>query len=269
MQSGSARSMAAVLEKTNAVLDSGADGGLLGEELFSFTLTLDAQHPLRRALTEPAVPAESKSRLLASLVADRVGEATLEVVDVAVRHRWSRGRDLADALERASVTAHVAKADAAGHLDELEDNLFRFGRVVEAESGLREVLSDPEKPLEGKRRLVARLVEGKVHETTAQLLGQAVAARQRSLTAVIATYEGIAAERRRSVVATVWVAAPLSEEHKDRLGRALAEQYSRKVHLNVIVEPSVLGGVRVAIGDEVIDSTIESRVRQAHRRLDR
>lgn len=268
MQAGSEKSLAAVLEKTEAALAAGADGGRLGDDLFGFTVTLDQQHALRRALTEPAVPAEAKSRLLTALAQGKLGPDALEVVDVAVRNRWSQARDLADALEQASVTAHVAAADAAGRLDALEDNLFRFGRIVEANEGLREVLSDPEKPLAGKRALLARLIEGKVDDSTAQLLGQAVAARHRSLPAVLARYQKVAADRRDSLVATVWVASQLSTTHKDRLAQALAGQYRRQVHLNVIVEPSVLGGVRVAIGDELIDGTVESRLKQAHRRLD-
>lgn len=268
MQAGSVRSQGAVLEQTAVALQAGADGGQLGDELFWFALTLDAQHALRRALTEPAVPAEAKSRLLASLASGKLSQPALDVADVAVRNRWSQGRDLADALERASVTAHVAKADKAGHLDTVEDNLFRFSRIAEADPGLREVLSDPEKSLDGKRALVARLVQGKVDESTAALLGQAVAARHRSLPAVLAMYQKVAASRRDSLVATVWVAAALSTSHKDRLAHALSAQYDRQVHLNVIVEPSVLGGVRVAVNDDVIDGTIETRLKQAHRRLD-
>jgi F-type H+-transporting ATPase subunit delta len=71
------------------------------------------------------------------------------------------------------------------------------------------------------------------------------------------------------MVATVWVAAPLSEEHKERLAKALSEQHDRPMHLNVVVDPELLGGVRVAVGDEVLDSTVETRLKQAQRRLER
>ncbi|MGH3444521.1 MAG: F0F1 ATP synthase subunit delta [Nocardioidaceae bacterium] len=269
MQAGSQRSMAAVLEKTNAVLESGMDAAELGDELFAFALTLDSRHSLRRALTEPAVPADAKSTLLHRVAEDKVAAGSLEVVDVAVRHRWSQGRDLADALEHASVTAHVAKADSAGHLDDLEDNLFRFARIVDAHSGLREVLSDPSNPLEGKRTLLDTLLQGKVGASTERLLDQAAAARHRSLPGVLETYQKIAAERRDSLVATVWVAADLSTDHRGRLAAVLSKQYGHDVHLNVIVDPDVLGGVRVAVGHEVIDSTVQTRLRQAHRRLER
>jgi len=268
MQAGSARSQSALLEKTEEVLRTGADAGVLGDELFALALTMDTRHALRRALTEPAVPAETKGRLLQTLLRGKVSDATFEVVGEAVRHRWSRGSDLGDALERASVIAHVARADQAGQLDELEDNLFRFGRIVDANAELREVLSEPAYPLEAKQRLLDRLLGDRVGAPTRKLLDQAVASRHRSLAAVLDNYQRVAADRRNRLVATVWVAAPLSEDHKERLANALAGQYSHDIHLNVVVEPQVLGGVRVAVGDEVIDSTIETRLKQAKRRLE-
>jgi F-type H+-transporting ATPase subunit delta len=260
--------MTAVLEATNDVVLAGTDARRLGDDLFAFALILDGQHALRRALTEPSVPAEAKSRLLRSVAEGKIAAEALKVVDVAVRHRWSQTRDFADSLERASVAAHVSAADRDGALDSLEDNLFRFGRIAEADDALRTLLSDPEKSLEGKRKLLRTLLDGKVDDSTFHLLGQAVASRHRSLSGVLAMYQQVAAARRESLVATVWVAAALSTEHKNRLAEALSAEYSHEVHLNVIIEPAVLGGVRVAIGDEVIDSTVETRLKQAHRRLE-
>ncbi|MGH3503926.1 MAG: F0F1 ATP synthase subunit delta [Nocardioidaceae bacterium] len=265
MQAGSAHSLDAVLECVDQALETGVDPTSLGDELFAVVLILDSRHSLRRALTEPAVPADAKSTLWHTLVEGKISEGTIGVVDAAVRRRWSQGRDLADALERASVTAHVVHADRNGHLDDLEDNLFRFGRILEAQPELRDVLSDLEAPAEGKREILHSLLQGKVAKSTEHLLGQAVAGRHRSLFSTMSTYQRIAADRRDRLVATVWVATPLSENHKQRLARALAAQYSHEVHINVIVDPQVLGGVRVAVGNDVIDSTVETRLAKAHR----
>jgi F-type H+-transporting ATPase subunit delta len=267
MQAGSEKALATVIEATTFALDAGADGTELGDDLFAMALTLDVRHGMRRALTEPAVPADAKSTLVHTLVKGRISDPAFEVVNTAVRSRWSKGRDLADSLERASVTAHVAKADQDGHLDDLEDNLFRFDRIVESEPELREVLSEQEGSLEGKRKLLHTLLDGKVGAPTERVLGQAVAGRRRALGTTLAMYQKIAAARRDRLVATVWTASPLSDDHRGRLTAALARQYSHEIHLNVIVDPEVLGGVRVAIGDEIIDSTIETRLAQAHRRL--
>jgi F-type H+-transporting ATPase subunit delta len=269
MQSRSSRSLHEVLARTGAELSDGADASGLGDDLFALALALDGAHSLRRALTEPAVPAEAKVRLLHSLFEGQLGAAAMSVADTAVGQRWSSTRDLPDTLEQASVSAQVAKADSEGHLDDLEDNLFRFSRIAEANAGLRDALGDSSTPLEAKRSLLRDLLGDKVDQTTATLLGQAVAGRHRSLTSVLAVYQRVAAEHRDSMIATVWVASPLSEEHRERLANALSAQHDKRIHLNVVVDPEVLGGVRVAVGDEVLDSTVETRLRAAQRRLDR
>ncbi len=269
MQGGSTRSTGRVLDSTAAALSEGADATQLGDDLFALALSLDGAHSLRRALTEPAVPAEAKVRLLHSLLEDRIGGPAMSVAESSVGVRWSSTKDFPDALEQASVSAHVAKADSEGHLDDLEDHLFRFSRIVEGNAGLRDALADGGTSLEAKRSLLRDLLGDKVDATTATLLGQAVAGRHRSLTSVLSLYQRVAADRRDSMIATVWVASPLSEEHRERLARALSAQHGKRIHLNVVVDPEVLGGVRVAVGDEVLDSTVQSRLTQAQRRLER
>jgi F-type H+-transporting ATPase subunit delta len=267
MRGGSAKSLRTVLEKTDALLAEGADARALGDDLFAMTLTLDQRPALRRALTEPVVPVQAKSRLLRSLVEGKLGDAAIDVVEVASGTRWSGPLDLADALEHASVSTHVARADDEGRLDDLEDNLFRFGRIAEGDPGLREALNDSTVAAEGRRRLVDDLVGDLVDDSTKRLLEQAVSGRHRSLTTVLGFYQRVAADRRDSLIATVWVASPLSGEQYDRMTSTLSAQQSKQVHLNVVVDPEVLGGVRVAMGDEVLDSTVEARLRQAERRL--
>lgn len=269
MQGGSARALEGVLGRTQDLLAEDTDAAALGEDLFALALALDPAHALRRALTEPVVPAAAKSRLLHAVFDGKVGAAALQVAEAGVGVRWSGTRDLPDALEQASVTALVARADQTGKLDDLEDALFRFARIVEANAALRDALGDATVAFEGRRRLVGDLVGDKVDPVTTMLLEQAVAGRHRPLTAVLATYQKLAADRRDSMVATVWVASPLSEDHRGRLARALSAQHGREVHLNVVVDPAVMGGVRVAVGEEVLDSTVASRLKQAQRRLER
>lgn len=269
MEGGSKKALHELLEKTSSTLADGADARKLGADLFSLARALDGAASLRRGLTEPAVPAEAKARLLHALFDGKVADDALAVTEVGVGQRWSRTRDFTDALEQASVTAHVAKAEADGTLDDVEDNLFRFSRIAEGNAGLRDALGDQAVPVEGKRSLLANLVGDKVDETTSTLLAQAVAGRHRSLTSTLALYQRVAADGRDSIIATVWVAAPLQDEHRERLSAALSAQHDRQVHLNVVVDPEVLGGVRVAVGDEVLDSTVEARLKLARRRLER
>lgn len=267
MQAGSTRSQRTLLDALGAILGDGADAPALGADLFAVVGMLDHEPTLRRVLTEPSVEARARVGMVRSLLDGKLSGGAVEVVAAAVSERWSRSRDLVDALERCAVTAEATRAEQSDQLDALEDDLFRFGRILEANPDLRDALSDRAAPLSAKRTLLDSLVEDKVAPVTRDLLNQLLVGRQRSLAAGLAHYQEVTADLRKRLIATVWVASPLGDDQRRRLAESLASQYSHEVHLNVIVDPSVLGGVRVAIGDDVIDSTIESRIAQAQRRI--
>jgi len=113
----------------------------------------------------------------------------------------------------------------------------------------------------------AQLLDGKALPATVTLAKQALAGTYRTVTAALATYREVTAEVRGEAVATVRVARALSDADQKRLAEVLGRQYATTVHLNVVVDPDVIGGVRVEIGDEVIDGTIASRLDDARRRL--
>lgn len=269
MQARSTSSQHELLGKLDELLAGGTEASDLGSELFAVVGMFDAEPTLRRVLTEPSVAVRARSGMVSTLLDGKVSDSAVQVVLAAVSQRWSRSRDLVDALERCAVVAEATKAERSGNLDALEDDLFRFGRILEANPELRDVLSNRAAPLAARRRVLDSLLEGKVSPATSDLLGQLLVGRHHSLAAGLAYYQEVAASRRSRLVATVWVAAPLSGSQRERLASSLAKQYAHDVHLNVVVDPGVMGGVRVAIGDDVIDSTISNRVAQAHRRVAR
>jgi F-type H+-transporting ATPase subunit delta len=245
---------------------SHADAGRLGDELFALSRILDAQPSLRRVLTDPTVEADRKAELAESLLSDFDG-ATVRVVADAVRRRWSRARDLADALELGGISALLAAAEDEGDLDELEDGLFRFTRVVEGDPALRDALNDRGAPVEARQRLVETLLGDQVGDPTLRLARQAVSGRHRSVVAALGEMQRLAAARRERLVAVVRVARPLSDELRERLVAALTARFGRQLQINVIVDPDVIGGVRVTVGDQVIDGTVSAKLAEAHRRL--
>jgi F-type H+-transporting ATPase subunit delta len=267
MQAGSTRAQTRLLERLDEILDDEVDAEALGEQLFALVATLDAEPSLRRVLTEPAVSPEVRQAIAASLLEGKVDAPALSVVRVAVAERWSRTRDLAEALESCAVRVEATRADRDGDLDDLEDDLFRFGRILAAHADLRDALADRSAPLAARRRLLDGLIADKVGPVTRGLLDQLLVGRHQSLSAGLARYQALAASRRDRLVAVAWVATPLTDDQRTRLIASLARQYDRDVHLNVVVDPSVLGGVRIAIGDDVIDSTVESRLVDAQRRM--
>jgi F-type H+-transporting ATPase subunit delta len=181
-----------------------------------------------------------------------------------------RSIDLTDALEQLAVIATVASTEAGGKLDDLEDELFRFARIVEAQPPLRGVLADHRVAPARKGTLLTELLEDKTTQATLRLIIEAAThPRGRSLERVLAEFGRIAAERRDRLVAVVHTAVDLNEQQRTRLAAALAAQYGRSVHLNIEVDPSVLGGMSIRVGDEEIDGTIVRRLAEVRRRIER
>jgi F-type H+-transporting ATPase subunit delta len=149
----------------------------------------------------------------------------------------------------------------------LADELFAVGQLVKEQPELRDALSDPARTIEDKRALVRGLLDGKALPATIRLVEQAVTGTHRTVGIALKEYQRVAAEVHGEGVATVRVAHPLSYFELRRLADSLARQYGRPVHLNVVVSPEVIGGVRVEIGDDVIDGTVSSRLDEAHRKL--
>lgn len=273
MQGASREALGAVRQQLDTLLRSGGLGGAdgaarVGDDLLAVAQLLDGQPALRRALTDTGREADDRAALVRRLLASRVGEPASDVVVGAVRARWTRPSDLVAGLEELGLEAHLAAAEQAGRLGDVEDQLFRFGRVVAGDAALRAALVDRSAPPASRTALVRRLLEGRAAPETVRLVEHAVVARrERALEAALDRLVDLAARRRQHMVATVRVAVPLTPEHRDRLARALERQHGRPVHLNVVVDPDVIGGLRVELGDEVVDGTVASRLDEARRRL--
>jgi F-type H+-transporting ATPase subunit delta len=269
MRGASRASFVQAAERLESVLSS-ADPVSLGDELFAVLRLLDREHVLRRALSDPARPADQRAGLASAVLDGKVAASTADFIADVARLRWGSSLDLTDAIERFAVVAYVASAETAGELDDLEDDLFRFDRIVEAQPQLRGVLADHRVAPDRKTALLADLLEGKTTTVTLRLVTQAVThPRGRSLERVLTAFGRIAAERRNRLVAVVRTAVELSEQQKSRLAAALAAKYGHDVHLNIEVDPSILGGMSIRVGEEEIDGTIVRRLADIRRRIER
>jgi F-type H+-transporting ATPase subunit delta len=270
MRGSSRASLAAAKEQLAAITAAGADPGRLGDELFAVTGLLDAEPALRRTLADPTREARAKASLAGDLLGGKIAPATLDLVTELVSVPWSEPADLASSAEQLAVLAVAETADRGGILDDLEDELFRFGRVVNAEPELRIALSNPFVPAGPKRELLDTLLGGKVTEPTLRLITQAaVQGRGRSLDASLEEFARLAAERRERLLAEVHVAIALTAEQRRRLAAALAEMYGHDVHLNVVLDPKVIGGMSVQVAGDLIDGSMTGRLAELRRRLGR
>ncbi|WP_265444929.1 F0F1 ATP synthase subunit delta [Flexivirga meconopsidis] len=268
MQGPSRAALLTSRQDLTELLASGADPATAGDELFAVSQVLGGSAPLRRALTDPTSDAAAKRGLADKLFGGKVSDGVLEVVRVAVGQRWADERDLGDALDQLGVEAVLTSADRAGRLDQVEDELFRFERTVARDSGLRDALGDRRRSGADKADLVGKLLEGKAAPETVRLARQAAAnPGGRRVERVLESYVGVAAQLRDQLVATVTAAVEPTAEQRSRLGKALAGLYGRPVQLNVLVDPNVVGGMRVQVGDEVIDGTIATRLEDVRRSM--
>jgi F-type H+-transporting ATPase subunit delta len=247
---------------------SAATATRLGDELFAVVGLLDDQPGLRRALSDPGKPAAEKGAVVGALLHGRVTRRTEALVAAAAESRWASPGDMVDAIEQLAIEAMVLAADADNSLDELEDGLFRFGRVVAGQPDLRAALADPSLPADRKNHVLDALLDGKVTAVTLRLISQMVMhPRGRPLTDALDLCAGIAAERREQLIAVVRSAVELSAVQQRRLAEALAASHGHRVHLDVVIDPSVVGGISVQIGDELIDGTAASRLAEVRRKL--
>ncbi|RSS53583.1 F0F1 ATP synthase subunit delta [Streptomyces sp. WAC07061] len=269
MNGASREALASARERLDALTDNtSVDAAKLAGELAAVTALLDREVSLRRVITDPAQSGEAKAELVGRLLSGQVSGETLDLVSGMARSRWSQSRDLVDALEELAATADLTAAQQAGGLDNVEDELFRFGRIVASSTELRSALTDRAATGAAKSELLRSLLGGKVHAVTERLVIRLVThPRGRSLEAGLESLSKLAAERRDRMVATVTSAIPLSDVQKQRLGAVLAKLYGRQMHLNLDVDPAVLGGISVRVGDEVIDGTIADRLAEASRRM--
>ena len=269
MQGASRESLKSARETLGALIRSGdTDLSAVSDDLFSLTALLDRELPLRRALTDQSRDGDARVGLARAVLGEHVGGATADLLVWVVRARWSAPRELATALELLAVEAQVAAAEKAGRLDAVEDELFRIARSVAGAPELRSALSDTAAPVANRASLIEGLLEGRTSEETRRLVRQAVVApRGRTFDRTIELYGQVAADRRSRLVATVTASAPLTEEQRSRLSAVLRRIYGHEVHLNVQLDEDIVGGIRVEIGDEVIDGSVESRLDDARRRL--
>ncbi|MEU1478565.1 F0F1 ATP synthase subunit delta [Streptomyces sp. NPDC001668] len=269
MHGASREALAAARERLDALTDStSVDAGSLADELAAVTALLHREVSLRRVLTDPAQAGEAKAELAQRLIGTQVGAAAADLVSGMVRSRWSQSRDLVDALEQLADLADLTAAQRRGKLDNVEDELFRFGRIVTSNTELRAALTNRSATASAKRELLGSLLGGRADAVTERLVTRLVSApRGRSLESGLEALSKLAAERRDRMVAVVTSAVPLSDRQKQRLGDALAKLYGRQMHLNLDVDPEVLGGIRVQVGDEVINGSIADRIEDAGRRL--
>lgn len=241
------------------------DSATLGEELFAIAAVLRSEAAVRRIATDASIEGDAKAGLMGNVFGNALGSDAVDLVKDAVKRRWTSPRDLADVIEYLGVLATVRSAGDDGA--RVSDELFEVRQTVDGYGDLRSALSDPTRTPDEKRGLLHQLLDGKVQQATLVLVGQAVSGSHGSVDRGLEEFQHVAAEAKNEKIATVHTARALADAEVERLAQALSQQYATSVHLQIVVDPDVVGGLRVEIGDDVIDGTVSSKLEDAQRKL--
>jgi F-type H+-transporting ATPase subunit delta len=272
LRSASRDAQGAVVARFDALSGSlsTSDLSTLADELVAVTNLLLREPMLARHLAEATGETDAKRQLVQRVLGGRVGTTTLDLLDAAVSVRWSKTEDFGGALQHVARLSLLAKAERDYQTDEVAEQLFRFGRVLDSEPQLTTLLSDYSKPSSDRVALLRGILDraSGTNPTAAALLTHAVELLhgERADEAVHEVAE-LAVARRGELVAQVSAAADLSDSQRRRLTEILARIYHNPVSVQLSVNPELLGGLSVAVGDEVIDGTLSSRLAAAATKL--
>jgi ATP synthase F0 subunit b/ATP synthase F1 delta subunit len=242
----------------------------LSSELVMVAQMLQRELVVTRYLTVPAEDAGPRVRLLERLVSGKVGGPTLDVLRAAVSERWSDNADLIDAIEHISRQALLEVAEREDRVDEVEEQLFRFSRIVESQPRLGILLGDYAAPAEGRVGLLRKVLQNTSHvnPVARALLYQTVELlRGGSAEEALKFLADVAVARRGEIVAQVGAAAELSAAQRTRLTEILSRIYGHPVTVQLQIDTELLGGLLIAVADEVIDGTLSSRLAAAEAQL--
>ncbi len=270
LQSASRDALGAATTRLDEHIDAtgAADLKRLADDLFAVVGLLDREHALRRALADPGTPSVARGGLADRLFDGKIGRPALDVVSDVVKSRWSRAGDLLEGLESLARAAAFGVAEKDGSLDRVEDELFRFGRILDREPELSRLLSDTATPVDKRVGLLRDVLGGKVTPVTATLLEQVVRnPRSRNLDVAAEELSELAAARRDRYVAHVRTPVRMTGEQEQRLTDSLTRLYGRPISLQVELDPDLLGGLVVRVGGELIDGSVAGRLAAARRAL--
>jgi F-type H+-transporting ATPase subunit delta len=254
----------ALTEARAALATAGTADLATGEQVLSAGRVIGDSTPLLSALVDATAESADKVSIVDAVFASYT-PAAKKLLGAIASSRWSTGDDLLAGVEE--IGFRVLALSAAKTVS-IEDELFAFGAAVTSNPELELAVSSKLGSSEAKAGLVRSLVEGKASAQTAAILEHLVQQpRERRIGELLKDAASAVADERGFAIATVTTASALSSAQLARLTKALGTTYGHQIHVNHVVDSSIVGGLRVQIGDEVIDGTIASRLTELRLQL--
>ncbi len=152
-------------------------------------------------------------------------------------------------------------AEAEGMLGDVQDEMTRFESILASNPALFDGLHDVAVPPVRRQSMIEELFTGKLHSQTVSLLSFVIGSgKARQLPEIISRLHKISAQTRDLVVAEVRAAAELTQVQQDEMTAALANITGKQIDLRVTIDPAVIGGAVVQVGDDIVDGTVSTKL---------
>ncbi len=235
------------------------------DELFSAGRIIGGSSQLISMLSDTSTDAAEKKAILAAVFGTNLGSSTLGLLGTVVSHRWSSTDDLLAGIEELGLRA---AADSAPAGVAIEAELFGFGTAVSSDSELELAVSSKLGSAESKVALVEALLSQKVSPQTLSIVRHLMQQpRGRRIGELLRTAASVVADQSGLAVATITSATPIDAAQLDRLQKGLAARFGRALGFNLVVDPALIGGIRVQVGDTVIDDSVASKLTELRLRI--
>mgnify|MGYP001941855311 CR=1 FL=1 len=232
----------------------------VGTELFLIVDQLDAERSLRVAVADTSLEPSQREGIISEVFGDKIAEPTKEILTSAASQEWSTPREFRTGLIGFGRRALMLGAEAQGQLEQVEDELYQLSVLLERESELTQLLSDRTATPAQKRGLMASVIYGKVTMFTEALALQVIGRSEHNPVDDLAALAEQVAELRGKSVARVVAAEELSSTQREALAQKLENIYGREMAVHAEVDPSLLGGMIIRVGDEEIDGSTRGKL---------
>lgn len=247
--------------------DSGEDAWRIGNELFTITNVLDHNIQLERALTDPSRPVEDKVAVVKTLIGDDAHPLTMEIMSDLVARRWSRVSDIANAAEDFGVDGMMYYADHTNATLQVSIELAQLYSALLNLPVVRSKLYDATVPAEARIKLLYSLIGNADFNVVTKRLAEHATCNLRNRR-YLQTIQWLINKFSRHMgesMVTVTTATPLSKEQVKKLVAIYSAKTGHPVHINSVVDSTVLGGMRIQVGDEVTDNTVVAQLQHLQR----
>lgn len=235
------------------------------EQLLAAGRVVGDSAQLRSILTEPDADASNKLAALQAVFGKNLSAQVLDLLGVVVSNRWSKDDDLLAGIEELGLRA---AAQSAPKSVDIEGELFSFAKAVRSDAELELAIGSKLGDAASKVSLVETLLASKVSPQTLVIVRHLVQQpRGRRINALVNGAAAIVADQSGFTIATVATAKPLEKTQLARLQAGLSSTYGHQITINQVIDPDLIGGVRVQIGDDIIDGSVATRLNELRLQL--